>query len=153
MPHAKRRPVFWEVKESILQHSCDPSEQRGRKRGIKSEHIREFVPAVDSIALVGAKSTATVRDAVAKGIGVELKPSQALLIAKAGSLDPTAVAVNEFHFIESYISKLQASDPNGTYKKPVTMVLRFNSIMLPQVQQRTFGNTAIATFLPLMPRS
>ena len=107
------------------------------------EHIREFVPAVDSIALVGAKITATVRDAVAKGIGVELKPSQALLIAKAGSLDPTAVAVNEFHFIESYISKLQASDPNG----------RFNSLMLPQVQQRTFGNTATATFLLLMPRS
>jgi hypothetical protein len=111
-----KKAGVWEVKESTLQHSCDRSEQRGRKRAIKSEHIREFVPAVDSVALAGGKRAATVRDMVAKEIGVELKTSQALLIAKAGRKDPTTIAVNEFRFIESYIDKLKLSDPNGTYK-------------------------------------
>jgi hypothetical protein len=50
----------WEVKESSLQHSCDRSEQRGRKRAIKTEHIRSFVSAIDSMATVGGKRAATV---------------------------------------------------------------------------------------------
>ncbi len=51
----KKKAGDWEVKESSLQHSCDRSEQRGRKRGIKTEHIRSFVPAVDSMATASAR--------------------------------------------------------------------------------------------------
>ena len=97
----KKKTGEWEVKESSLQHTCDRSEQRGRKRGIKTELVRSFVPTVDSMATVGGKRAATVREVVAKSIGVELKTTQALEIAKAGRKDPATVAVNEFRFIET----------------------------------------------------
>ncbi len=106
----KKKAGVWVVKESTLQHTCDRSEQRGRKRAIKTEHIRSFVPAIDSMATVGGKRAATVRDMVAKSIGVELKTTQALEIAKAGRKDLATVAVNE------YIEKLAHTDVRGTYK-------------------------------------
>jgi hypothetical protein len=112
----KKKAGDWVVKESSLQHTCDRSEQKGRKRGIKTELVRSFVPAVDSMATVGGKRAATVREVVAKSIGVELKTTQALEIAKAGRKDPATVAVNEFRFIETYIEKLATTDPRGTYK-------------------------------------
>jgi hypothetical protein len=112
----KKKAGDWEVKESSLQHTCDRSEQKGRKRGIKTELVRSFVPVVDSMATVGGKRAATVREVVAKSIGVELKTTQALEIAKAGRKDPATVAVNEYRFIETYIEKLAHTDARGTYK-------------------------------------
>ena len=112
----KKKGGVWEVKESTLQHTCDRSEQRGRKRAIRTEHIRSFVPVVDSMATVGGKRAATVREVVAKSIGLELKTTQALEIAKAGRKDPATVAVNEYRFIETYIEKLAHTDARGTYK-------------------------------------
>lgn len=62
----KKKAGDWVVKESSLQHTCDRSEQKGRKRGIKTELVRSLVPAVDSMATVGGKRAATVREVVAK---------------------------------------------------------------------------------------
>jgi hypothetical protein len=64
------------------------------QKGIKTELVRSFVPAVDSMATVGGKCAAMVRKVVAKSIGVELKTTQALEIAKAGRKDPTTVAAD-----------------------------------------------------------
>ncbi len=106
----------WVIGVSTLQHSCDRATSDVRQRAIKTAAIREFVPAVESIALVGGKRGAAVRDMVAKAIGVELKPTQALALAKVGREDPSAIAVLEFCFIEAYIAKLAESDMGGTYK-------------------------------------
>ncbi len=102
------------MKQSSLQHTCDRSEQNGRKT--KTELVRSFVPVVDSMATVGGKRAATVREVVAKSIGVELKTTQALEIVKAGRKVPATVAVNEYRFIETYIEKLAHKDARGTYK-------------------------------------
>jgi hypothetical protein len=143
-------------KEELIAAHLRSLRAKGAQKGDQNGARSVFCSAVDSMATVGGKRAATVREVVAKSIGVELKTTQALEIAKAGRKDPATVAVNEFRFIETYIEKLHQTDPRGTYKFGQEVGDEgptFQYSYVATSAARDFGSTAIVILWRLTQRS